>query len=225
MVFSFFNQTCRQARYLRAVGKVLLVGIAVASAGSTSWAQVPAEWRVAGSHPDEYETIVDQATKHGGAASATIRCKEGNPSDGFGTLMQTFKAEKYRGKRLRLTGFVKSEGVADWAGLWVRVDGMEKSPLAFDNMQNRKIDGTTEWTKYSIVLDVPEDAAAIAFGLLIQGKGQVWVDDMAFDVVGPEVASTGFEIEPRELDEDAKDKIKENLKSLPDEPKNLGFES
>ena len=82
---------------------------------------------MAGSHPDEYEMIVDQATKHGGAASATIRCKEDNPSNGFGTLMQTFKAEKYRGKRLRLTGYVKSEGVADWAGLWVRVDGMEKS--------------------------------------------------------------------------------------------------
>jgi hypothetical protein len=224
MAFSLLNQSYLQAR-CGAVAKVLLAGLAVATAGSTSRAQVPAEWGIAGSHPDEYEMIVDQATKHGGAASATIRCKDRNPSVGFGTLMQTFKAEKYRGKRLRLTGYVKSEGVADWAGLWVRVDGIEKSPLAFDNMQNRKIEGTAQWTKYSVVLDVPEDAAAIAFGLLMAGKGQVWVDDMAFDVVGPAVESTALEIEAQDLPEDAKERRKANLRMLPGEPKNLGFES
>jgi len=210
---------------LGAVGKVLLAGLAVATVGSTAQAQALAGWGVAGSHPDEYEMTVDRASKHGGSASATIRCKEANPSDGFGTLMQTFKADEFRGKRLRLTGYVKSEGVADRAGLWVRVDGMEKSPLAFDNMGNRKIEGTTEWTKYSVVLDVPEGAAAIAFGLLLAGKGQVWVDDLAFDVVGPEVASTALETEPQELPEDAKERFKADLKLLPKEPRNLGFES
>ena len=212
-------------RGLGAVGKVLLAGLASPPAGSTARAQVPKGWHVAGSHPNEYEMVVDQATKHGGVASATIRCKEANPSNGFGTLMQTFKADKFRGKRLRLTGFVKSRDVADWAGLWVRVDGTEKTALAFDNMMDRKIEGTTEWTKYSIVLDVPEDAAAIAFGLLMGGKGQVWVDDLAFDVVGPDVASTALATEPQELPEDAKERFKANLKLLPKEPKNLGFES
>ena len=187
--------------------------------------QAPAGWYGAGSHPGEYDMVVDRATKHGGAASATIRCKEANPSNGFGTLMQTFKADGFRGKRLRLTGYVKSEGVADWAGLWVRVDGSEKTRLAFDNMGDRKIEGTTDWTKYTIVLDVPEDAAAIAFGLLMAGKGQTWVDDLAFDVVGPDVATTGLDVEPQELPEDAKERFKANLKLLRKEPKNLGFES
>jgi hypothetical protein len=212
-------------RVLSAVGKVLIAGLAVAAGGSTARAQVPEGWQVAGSHPNEYEMTVDEATKHGGVASATIRCKEANPSDGFGTLMQIFNAEKFRGKRLRLTGFVKSSDVADWAGLWVRVDGAEKTSLAFDNMMDRKIEGTTAWTKYSVVLDVPEDAAAVAFGLLMAGKGQVWVDDLAFDVVGPEVATTRLEIEPEELPEDAKEGFKASLKLLPKEPKNLGFES
>jgi hypothetical protein len=212
-------------RILSAIGKVLLAGLAVAAGGSTARAQVPKGWYAAGSHPSEYDMVVDKATKHGGVASVTIRCKEANPSDGFGTLMQTFKAEKFQGKRLRLTGFVKSSDVADWAGLWVRVDGAEKTCLAFDNMMDRKIEGTTAWTKYSVVLDVPEDAAAIAFGLLMAGKGQVWVDDLAFDVVGPEVATTGLVIEPEELPEDAEERFKASLKLLPKEPKNLGFES
>jgi len=201
------------------------VGLAVATAGSTSRAQVPADSVVAGSHPNEYKMNVDQATKHGGVASATIRYKEANPSNGFGTLMQSIRADEFRGKRLRVTGFVKSDGVADWAGLWVRVDGAEKTGVAFDNMMNRKIEGTTAWTKYSVVLDVPEDAAAIAFGLLLSGKGQVWVDDLAIDVVGPDVASTALATEPQELPEDAKERFKANLKLLSNAPKNLGFES
>jgi hypothetical protein len=100
-----------------------------------------------------------------------------------------------------------------------------KSPLAFDNMGDRKIEGTTQWTKYSVVLDVPEEAAAIAFGLLLNGKGQVWLDELAFDVVGPDVATTALGLEPQELPKDAKKRFKTNVKFLPKEPKNLGFES
>jgi hypothetical protein len=198
--------------------------LAVVAAGSTAKAQAPAGWMTAGSHPGEYEMVVDKATRHGGGASATIRCNRDNPSNGFGTLMQTFKADEFRGKRLRMTGFVKSEGVSDWAGLWVRVDGSEKSSLAFDNMGDRRIEGTTDWTKYTIVLDVPDDAAAIAFGLLSAGKGQVWVDDLAFDVAGADVATTDLGIDPQELPEDAKERFKANQKFLRKGPKNLDFE-
>jgi hypothetical protein len=219
------RDTAMFVKILRAVGNVFLALLAVGTVGSTAGAQAPAGWLVAGSHPKEYEMTVDRATKHGGVACATIRSNEGNSSNGFGTLMQKFKADEFRGKRLRLTGYVKSEGVADCAGLWVRVDGSEKTSLAFDNMMDRKIEGTTDWTKYAVVLDVPEDAAAIAFGVLMGGKGQVWVDDLAFNVVGPDVASTALATEPEELPEDAKERFKANLKLLPKEPKNLGFES
>jgi hypothetical protein len=213
------------AKALRTLRTVLAMGLTISTVGSTTWAQAPAGWYRAGSHPGEYDMVVDRTKKHGGAASATIRCKESNPSEGFGTLMQTFKADGFQGKRLRLTGYVKSKDVADWAGLWVRVDGSEKTGVAFDNMGDRKIEGTTDWTKYSIVLDVPNDASAIAFGLLMAGKGQAWIDDLAFDVAGPDVATTGLEVEPQELPEDTKEQYKANLKLLPKEPKNLGFES
>src|SRR4051812_14167788 len=104
------------AKALWMVRTVLVMGLAAAMAGSTARAQAPSGWYGAGSHPGEYDMVVDRTTKHSGAASATIRCKEANPSDGFGTLMQTFKADGFQGKRLRLTGYVKSKDVADWAG-------------------------------------------------------------------------------------------------------------
>jgi hypothetical protein len=105
--------------------------------------------------------------------------------------MQTFKADTFRGKRIRLSGFVKSEEVNDWAGLWMRIDGPAKEILGFDNMQSRSIKKTTDWKKYEIVLDVPELSQEIAFGMLLSGGGQVWMDDLKFEVVDKSVATTG----------------------------------
>jgi hypothetical protein len=154
-----------------------------------------------------------------------VRFKADDAASNFGTLMQEFKADQFRGKRLRLTGYVKTQGVSEWAGLWVRVDGLERSSLAFDNMQDRKIEGTTDWKAYSIVLDIPDDAAVVAFGVLLAGKGQVWVDDLVFDVAGPDVASTDLGLEPQEVPDDRKKFMKESVKFLPRDAINLGFES
>ena len=58
------------------------------------------------------------------------------------------------------------------------------------------ITGDTEWTRYEIVLDVPEVATLIAFGVLISGPGDVWIDDLAFDVVDTSVPTTGAQQQP-----------------------------
>ncbi|ETT45651.1 AraC family transcriptional regulator [Paenibacillus sp. FSL R7-269] len=74
----------------------------------------------------------------------------------FGTLMQQFQAREYRGKRMRFSGFVRTENVTGWSGLWMRVDDNQQNMLAFDNMQNRSIQGTTEWNHYACVMDRPK---------------------------------------------------------------------
>ncbi len=110
---------------------------------------------------------------------------------GFGTLMQTFRAERFLDTRLRLSAYIRVEAVERWAGLWMRVDGPDAQTLAFDNMQDRPISGTLDWRMYQIVLDVPPDAEAIAFGVLLEGPGRVWLDDMAFAAVDGDVPTTG----------------------------------
>lgn len=69
----------------------------------------------------------------------------GDEAKGFGTLTQWFRADEYRGKRLRMTAYVRTSGVERWAGLWMRIDGKEKTGLAFDNMMRRPVKGTTDW--------------------------------------------------------------------------------
>ena len=105
--------------------------------------------------------------------------------------MQTFKAETYRGKRLKMSASAKAENVRNWAGFWMRVDSQESNAVSFDNMQDRPISGSIDWVTYQIVLDVPENSDEIAFGLLLDGPGRVWLTNFQFEVVSAGVATTG----------------------------------
>jgi hypothetical protein len=202
---------------MSARGVTLLAGLAVAAvSASAARADPPTGWFAAGSDPAGYEFRTDAAEKHGGRASGSLRAT--NPeAEKFGTMMQTFRADDYRGKRVRMTGWAKAKGVEGWAGLWMRVDGADKSGLAFDNMQKRALKGTADWKQYAIVLDVPDDAAAIAFGVLLAGKGQVWVDDFQFEAVDSKVPVTDMKVTPGDHKIKALDKV-------PRRPANLDFE-
>ena len=164
-----------------------IAGAAVPQSDST---EAITGWLRAGSHPQEYEMALDRKTTHSGKASAYLKSRVPEPA-GFGTLMQLFKADPYRGQRVRLSGFVQSKDVRSWAGLWVRVDGPDNQVLSFDNMQDRAIKGTADWTRYEVVVDVPAAGQAVAMGLLLAGAGQVWMDDLKFEVVGTEIPATG----------------------------------
>ncbi len=167
-------------------------------------ADVPDGWHLAGSAPNDFETGVYNLLNRGSAAFLRSRVDE--PA-GFGTLMQTFSATDYRGKRLRLSGALKTNDVKIWAGLWMRIDGPADERLGFDNMSNRRITGSTDWNSHEIVLDVPEQSVAIAFGVLLMGFGEVLIDDIRFDEVGQDIAVTG-----------------DKIPGLPPEPANLKFD-
>jgi hypothetical protein len=174
-------------------GSVMLIAALTAEA-----ADLPAGWFAAGSHPTEYQMGIDTTVHHDGKASGFIKATA-SELHGFGTLMQTAAPGDYRGKRLRLSGYVRSEKVqSGWAGLWLRIDGptqeATKRPemLGFDNMQSRPIKGTTDWTRYEMVLDVPNTAVALAYGVLLNGDGAVWLDDLKFEVVPSTVPLTGM---------------------------------
>lgn len=162
-------------------------------------------WFLAGDRPHDYEQGVDAEVTFNGKKSAYLRSKGPEP-EGFGTLMQTFQASAYLNKRLRYSAYVKAEDVENWAGLWMRVDGREKgASLTFDNMQNRPIKGTTDWQRYEVVLNVPQNSTNIAFGILMEGSGQVWLSDIQFAEVGTDVPVTDVS------------------KSFPEQPENLDF--
>lgn len=139
---------------------------------------------------DSYSMTVDHAVRHGGKASASIKFSCGDDQDAWASLGQAVLADDYRGKRVRLTGWLRTVDVPA-SGLWARIDG-DTHTLAFDNMSDRSVVGTTDWKMYSVVLDVPNDAKYIHLGALLIGRGQIWVDDLKFDVVANDVSTTMF---------------------------------
>ena len=176
----------------------------------------PNGWKKAGTSPDSYEMVVVKRAGQNGKNAATIKSINPSASD-FGTLMQGFNSEKFNGKQIRMTGYLKSDSVSGWAGFWLRVDGqVEGDVLSFDNMQDRAITGTTEWKKYEILLPVPNDASRIVFGALLAGTGQIWFDNIKFEVVD--------KADNPKSDESNKSDADDKTKTMTNGPVNLDFE-
>lgn len=143
---------------------------------------LPNGWFKAGSASSDYQMGVDERVTFDGSKSAFIE-GDTTESKGFGTLMQTSSVEGYLGERVQLTIYIKTQDVSGWTGGWFRIDGGKKKPLAFDNMKNRPIKESTKWAKYTMVLDVPANATKMAYGVLLNGNGKVWFDNLSFEIV------------------------------------------
>jgi hypothetical protein len=164
-------------------------------------------WIKSGRNPEDYDMGSDNRVAYTGKSSGYIRSNKADPKS-FGTYMQVIDAGEYRGKRLRLSAWVKAENIENWAGVWMRVDRDQRS-TAFDNMQDRPIKGTQPWSRHEIVLDVDAKATQIAFGILLSGRGAAWMDDVAFEVVDERVPVTDMHSSiksPRNLNFEAEEK-------------------
>jgi hypothetical protein len=143
---------------------------------------IPTGWFNVGGAVATYVVGIDNNTVHGGNAALAIGGTDTSRLR-FNGVGQAIKADTYRGKRIRLRAWVKQVGVvgAD-AGLWMRIDGPGVTQ-GFDNFSSRPLLGTSDWHQVEIILDVPDDAIGIALGALLQGRGELLVDDLTFDVI------------------------------------------
>lgn len=166
--------------------------------------------------PSRFQVYIDYLTKLEGARSASIVSLEGASRD-VGGLIQRFYAETYRGQRIRFSCWLKTNRVSNAAGISMQIDSESTEKIAFDDIEDRPVSGTTNWTQRSIVLDVADTARLVTLTLWLHGPGQVWFDGAAFGVVGDDIPVTdqfplGFN---RWVD------IPDRLES---EPVDLGFE-
>lgn len=167
---------------------ILLSLLTIVTIGLISCSEnLHSEWFKAGDKPNSYRVSLDNSIFQNGNKSAYMESIE-SEINGFGTLMQTCSADKYLGKKVRMSGFIKTENISNWVGMWLRIDPI-KSPSSeyFDNMRDRQIKGTTNWTKYEIVLDIPINSNSMNFGVLINGTGKVWFDNLSFEVLGESI--------------------------------------
>jgi C-terminal processing protease CtpA/Prc len=127
---------------------------------------------------------VDGETVHGGRWSVRLE-RDAKSPNGFSTITTALPMD-FVGKTIEWRGFLRSENVSDYFGLWMREDG-DTPGLAFDNMEQRQLKGTHEWSEYSMTLPVHPDAKQLYFGVLFAGTGKVWADDLQLLVDGKPV--------------------------------------
>jgi len=138
-------------------------------------------WVESGRMAKSYEIGIDKDAGRDGKNCGAIKSKD-EKIEGNGTIMQKFDASNYSRKKIRLSGYMKSINVEEQASFWIRIDKTDSTAI-LDNMFGREIKGNTEWTNYEIILEIPENAKYISIGASLNGTGQIWFDDLLFEIV------------------------------------------
>ncbi len=148
-------------------------------------------WVKTGSSPQNYQMGTDIAANTEGAGLATIKSIS-NSGIGFGALMHQLEPSTFAGKRVKVTGIVKTNGVEDWGGIWLSVNQpVSSQTVRLDNMKHSNYSGSTKGYMMSeIVMDVPVNSTGIAYGSLLKGKGQIFTGRVFFDIVDKNVPLT-----------------------------------
>ena len=132
-------------------------------------------WKTMGPRTTHESGVVTSGLQ--GMPSAFLRSTVADTST-FATLRQTVKADTYRGKQLRFSGDVKVEQVEQQAGLYIRTNKQGERLRPENVMQ-----GTHDWMRYEATIPVAEDASFIRFGLVLYGKGQIWLANAQLEVI------------------------------------------
>jgi len=146
--------------------------------------------------PVSFDFSLDSGVKKSGTQS--LRIKRIGP-EVYGSATQVVPVGDMAGKTVRLSGWIRTEaersadgkvaeppkgreGRGPGAGLLlIAVRG--SSILESELMKKRQIRGTTPWTHYSIELAIPARATGVEIGVMHQGTGTVWIDDLELEVV------------------------------------------
>jgi len=143
-------------------------------------------WFVSGDQGTSYQAGIDNVETISGKGAKFLRYAQGEDK-GFGSLVQVISAQRYLGQRVRFRAMIKTRDVNNWAGLWMLVQAQKRPNGALYNSQDKPIKGSTAWQVRSVTLDVPEDGTTISFGVINAGRGQVWIDELSFEVVDKSV--------------------------------------
>ncbi|MCI0396667.1 MAG: hypothetical protein L0332_00100 [Chloroflexi bacterium] len=153
------------------------------------WVSTPLTgWFVSGD-TKQYEADTDESSGYGDSLSAFLRSRE--PAAGAATLVQMLSAARYRGQRVSLTLVLRTAGVTGQAAPWLRIDGI-KPYYILGLASPAGLSGDADWTMIELILDVPEEAYVITFGVYLEGSGQVWVDEVHLGAVGDEAPTANL---------------------------------
>ena len=165
------------------------------------WSAGTKGWTLGEGLFQNFDWGIDTSMVSQGKPCFFIKTKEG-ASVGKGVLQQAFEAYEYRGKRLRLSGLLKTEQVEGGpieghpkvqvegrTGLWLQIEGVNER-LYQTNIKEHGLQGTHDWVRRELSVEVPQTSISVGFGLLLIGRGQVWLSDVQLEVVDEKTSAS-----------------------------------
>ena len=217
---------------------LLAAVLATGMAASIASSQLPAGWQSSGTGPKGYTVGYDVSRQSAGRQasgreerSAYIASNVTEPL-GAASLTQAIRADDFRGRRVRLSGFVRqSSGAGNSATLFLRVEG-NGTVLGTDRRSGTTAPDTiggSGWIRHQIVVDVPTYSTGLRFGFVKDGSGEAWLRDVRLELVDTATPLTGVVL-PANLDVGTPRAIAGEVASreatyrrLPKQPTNMDF--
>jgi hypothetical protein len=128
----------------------------------------------------DYTIASDAQIFYSGAQS--IRISSGDKINSFGAFYIKIPA-RFKGKTIRLEGFIKTENVVGDASLLLRMN-RDKVSLKYYNQSYLKYQGTNDWKAFTIRQEYLPETNAIFVGGILNGSGTVWFDQLKVTLDG-----------------------------------------
>ena len=132
----------------------------------------------------------DTTVAHTGKTSVVLEGHTGILQARAG-VCQVFSNRNLAGKRLRVSGWVKTDSLRTSAFLKAYCHGMYPEAIAIPGWEQFSLN--TPWTKTSFEFDVPPDTYSVWvwFLYLTPAKGRAYYDDLSVEVLGPATGVIG----------------------------------
>ncbi len=147
-------------------------------------------WFISGGGRDVYAVQEDPGTQRAGHGTLLL-APSGETMGKYGTWMRSIDAAPYRGKRVRLSAYTKTEGASRRADFWARIQAAD-SPGDGSGLGGQwiRLPASSDWARSEIVLDVQAAGTMIQYGVGVAGPGKLWVDSAKLEVVESSVPVT-----------------------------------
>jgi hypothetical protein len=163
---------------------------------------IPKGWLTYASPMHGYEIGAAVSGRRAGTRSACIQARGERNSADNAFIFQKFDGKVYRGKRVRLTAFTKTEGISDQCGLRLMVMDSNQRELFSEDAYDFDSAVNHDWVKREIVVQIPQQAGVLMIYFELFGGGTAWMDQPHFEVVDEDVllTKTSWKAIPRNLD-------------------------
>jgi hypothetical protein len=137
----------------------------------------PIGWVSSGTHIG----FLDENIKKKGVNSVRLEMSDIEDERNFSYYSNRLVIADYIGKEIALRGYIKTENLTGSAGFYLHLQSgtyFKLETVSLDNMQGRRLKGTNDWTQIILRTAFVPNLYQLEFGVYIEGKGKVWVDDL-----------------------------------------------